>query len=304
MNLIWLEDFLALAATGNFSRAAEDRHSSQPAFSRRIRGLEEWVGSALFDRSTQPAQLTEVGEWFREVAQDLVARVACIPGDARAVAEASSSTLRVACTHALSLTFLPSWLRTAEAVTTLGPVQLMSDVLQRCEDLMQQRKVQFLLCHAHSSVRGVLDVGGYVSTKVGSDIVVPVSGPTSGDKPMHTLEGGAENVPILRYTAESGLGRIIHSVVDRRLEGVTTRTALTAHVASVLRTMAIQGRGIAWLPQTLVQEDLDQGTLVLAAGDRWSVAVDIRLYRGRGELGRIGEAFWEFATASPMNPGN
>ena len=65
MNLIWLEDFLALAATGNFSRAAEDRHSSQPAFSRRIRALEEWLGAELFDRSTQPAQLTEVGEWFR-----------------------------------------------------------------------------------------------------------------------------------------------------------------------------------------------------------------------------------------------
>ena len=62
MNLIWLEDFLALAATGNFSRAAEERHSSQPAFSRRIRGLEEWVGADLFDRSTQPARLTEVGE--------------------------------------------------------------------------------------------------------------------------------------------------------------------------------------------------------------------------------------------------
>jgi DNA-binding transcriptional LysR family regulator len=51
MNLIWLEDFLALAATGNFSRAAEDRHSSQPAFSRRIRALEEWVGVDLFDRN-------------------------------------------------------------------------------------------------------------------------------------------------------------------------------------------------------------------------------------------------------------
>ena len=37
MNLIWLDDFLALAATGNFSRAADERHSSQPAFSRRIR---------------------------------------------------------------------------------------------------------------------------------------------------------------------------------------------------------------------------------------------------------------------------
>ena len=65
MNLFWLEDFLALAATGNFSRAAEERHMTQPAFSRRIRALEEWLGTELFDRSSQPARLTEAGEWFR-----------------------------------------------------------------------------------------------------------------------------------------------------------------------------------------------------------------------------------------------
>src|SRR4029453_18131155 len=106
MNMIWLEDFLALAATGNFSRAAEDRHSSQPAFSRRIRALEEWVGADLFDRSSQPAQLTEVGEWFAGVAQELIARVSRIPGDARRVARASSLTLQIASTHVLSFTFL------------------------------------------------------------------------------------------------------------------------------------------------------------------------------------------------------
>jgi len=67
MNLIWLDDFLALAATGNFSRAADDRHTSQPAFSRRIRALEEWIGADLFDRSSQPAQLTEVGQSLSEI---------------------------------------------------------------------------------------------------------------------------------------------------------------------------------------------------------------------------------------------
>ena len=53
MNLIWLDDFLTLASSGSFSRAAQERHMTQPAFSRRIRALEEWLGTELFDRSSQ-----------------------------------------------------------------------------------------------------------------------------------------------------------------------------------------------------------------------------------------------------------
>ena len=101
LDLDWLEDFLALAESGNFSRAADERHMTQPAFSRRVRALEEWLGVDLFDRSSQPAQLTEVGHWFRQVAQDLQAEVARIPGEARAIAQASSTTLRFASSPAL-----------------------------------------------------------------------------------------------------------------------------------------------------------------------------------------------------------
>ena len=299
MNLIWLEDFLALAATGNFSRAAEERHSSQPAFSRRIRGLEEWLGAELFDRSSQPARLTEAGEWFRLVAQDLLSRIARLPGDAKAVSEASSLTLRFACTHALSLTFLPAWLRSLESTLTLGPVQLMSDVLERCEALMLQGKVQFVLSHAHPKAQGALDSDAYPSIEIGSDTLIPVSAPDAQGGALHSLAAkGEAPVPLLRYTEESGLGRIIQAVLGRRLEDCSTRTVFTAHLASVLRTMVCDGRGLGWLPRTLVKDDLETGVLVPAAAPDWSVPVAIRLYRDRGLVGRAAEGFWQSAIES------
>src|SRR4051794_36924221 len=142
LNLSWLDDFLAVASTGNFSRAAEERHMTQPAFSRRIRALEEWLGVVLIDRTSHPAALTEAGEWFTSVAQDILGRVAQVPDEARAVANATSATLRIASTHALSFTFLPSWLRGLESRIAIGPIQLVSDVLQHCEALMLQGRVQ------------------------------------------------------------------------------------------------------------------------------------------------------------------
>ena len=296
MNLIWLHDFLALAATGNFSRAAEDRHSSQPAFSRRIRALEEWMGADLFDRSSQPATLTEVGEWFAGVAQELIARVARVPGDAQKIAEASSVTLRIASTHALSFTFLPRWLRSLESNTTLGPVQLMSDVLQRCEALMQQSKVQFVLSHAHSKAQGALDAEPYRSARIGEDLLIAVSAPDEeGNARYQLARQGGPAVPVLQYTEESGLGRIMRAVIGRRLESVPAQAVFTAHLASVLRTMVLDGRGIAWLPQTLVEDDIDQGRLVAAASNDWEVPLEIRLYRDSELLGKAANAFWNAA---------
>jgi hypothetical protein len=58
MELDWLEDFLALVEHQHFGRAAEARNVSQPAFSRRIRLLETWLGAPLFNRDTHRVALT------------------------------------------------------------------------------------------------------------------------------------------------------------------------------------------------------------------------------------------------------
>lgn len=294
MNLTWFDDFLALAASGNFSRAADERHMTQPAFSRRIRALEEWLGTELFDRSSQPARLTEAGQWFRKVAQDLLAQVARVPGEARAIAEANSNTLRFAATHALSFTFMPSWLRTLEARTPVGPIRLLSDVLQRCEALLLQSQVQFVLSHAHAQAPGELQASGCPSVCIGEDVLIPASAPDEQGQPRHRLADKG-TVQLLGYSAESGLGHILNEVRGTALERLPTQTVFTAHLASVLRTMVLDGRGLAWLPHSLIGEDLASGRLVEAADRAWHVDLDIRLYRDRSPLGAAGEAFWEAA---------
>lgn len=302
MNFIWLEDFLALAATGNFTRAATERHSSQPAFSRRIRALEEWVGEDLIDRSTYPANLTEVGEWFRGIAQELLLRVSRVPEDAKQVAEASSVTLRLASTHALSFTFLPRWLRSLEASATLGPIQLISDVLQNCEILMQEGKVQFVISHSHPAAKGPLDSDSYCSIVVGYDLLLPVTCKGNDGGPRYFLsDASITSVPLLEYTKESGLGRIISSVLNSQKRESGLQAVFTAHLASVLRTMVIDGRGIAWLPKTLIEDDLQQGLLVAAGGQEWNIPVSVSLYRDLKLTGKAAENFWDHAVESKIS---
>jgi LysR family transcriptional regulator, hypochlorite-specific transcription factor HypT len=291
MNLTWLEDFLVLAGSGNFSRAAELRHMTQPAFSRRIRALEEWLGVALFDRSGHPVALTESGQWFRSVAEEILARVARVPDEARAVANAASATLRFAATHALSLTFLPPWLRALEQRQPLGPIQMVSDVAANCEALIAQGRVQFLLCHAHPQVPGRLDPGAYRSVQVGTDMLLPVSAPGRGTRPRHALDG-AGRVPLLGYSAESGLGRIVRALRADALERAAAEPVFTAHLATLLKTMALEGRGVAFLPRTLIEDELAAGRLVDAGRPAWAIEVQVRLYRRAGTEAPAAEAFW------------
>jgi LysR family transcriptional regulator, hypochlorite-specific transcription factor HypT len=300
MNLSWLEDFLALAASGNFSRAAEERHMTQPAFSRRIRALEDWLGTELFDRSSQPARLTAAGEWFRNAAHELLARVARVPGEAKAVAEAHSTTLRFAATHALSFTFMPSWLRGLESRTTVGPIRLVSDVFARCEAMLLQSQAQFVLTHAHPLSSSELQSQYYPFASVGSDVIVPVSAPDATGRPRHQLANASPEspLPLLSYSPESGIGRILQEIHGAWLERCPAHSVFQAHLASVLRTMALDGRGMAWLPQTLIEEDLASGRLMEAAPREWHIEVEIRLYRDRSPLGKAAEDFWTVACAA------
>ena len=64
-----------MVEAGSFSRAADRRNVAQPAFSRRIRLLEEWIGVTLFDRDRQPIRLTDAGRQLMPIADNVVHQI-------------------------------------------------------------------------------------------------------------------------------------------------------------------------------------------------------------------------------------
>lgn len=284
MDLSWIEDFVALAETGNFSRAAAARHCTQPAFSRRIRSLEDWAGAALFNRDTSPVRLTPAGERFRPTAIEAWRLLVQARDEARQAAHLAEAQLVVAATHALSLLFFPSWLTELEARGPIGPVRLVSDSQKACEELMTQGAAQFLLCHHHPAVPGRLDSGNFHAAPIGRDLLVPVVSP----KAVPSLAG---ELPYLAYSPESGMGRIVTAQLQSR-PPLRLRPVFTSHLSVVLRTMAGDGRGLAWLPLSLVEADLATGQLVRMGGEDWDIPVEIRLFRPRARQSPAAEAFW------------
>jgi LysR family transcriptional regulator, hypochlorite-specific transcription factor HypT len=303
METSWLQDFLTLAECGNFSRAAERRHMTQPALSRRIRSLEDWVGAALVDRSSHQAILTAAGERFRPVADEVLRRLHLGQEEALEAAQATASTLRFASTHVLSLTFFPTWLRGLEARTAIGTVSLVADHMQACEQVMLQGEANFLLCHHHPAAATRLDSHAFVSVTIGTDRLVPVSSPGIDEAPLHALPGSPERpAAFLAYSIASGMGRILAAARAQDAPPAWLEPVFTSHVATVLKTMARNGRGLAWSPLSVIEDDLQEGTLVRAGGEEWDIPIDIRLFRPRSRQSRSAEMFWALAAAPATAP--
>ncbi len=75
MELHQLRYFVAVAETGNFTRAAERSHVTQPSLSQQILNLEKEVGHKLFHRLGRKAVLTEAGAAFLERARRILFEV-------------------------------------------------------------------------------------------------------------------------------------------------------------------------------------------------------------------------------------
>ncbi|MBN9547791.1 MAG: LysR family transcriptional regulator [Alphaproteobacteria bacterium] len=82
-----LKTFLAVARTGNVTRAAREVNLAQSSVSDQIQALETELGASLFTRSRQGLALTPAGEALKPYAEDLLA----LADDARAAVDASRS---------------------------------------------------------------------------------------------------------------------------------------------------------------------------------------------------------------------
>lgn len=297
MELDWLRDFAALAEHGNFSRAADVRHITQPAFSRRVRALEDWIGTPLFVRGAQGATLTAAGEAFRPLAFDLVREIEHARRATLAVAARRSDALAIAATHALSFTFFPAWISRNVDLETFGKLNLISDTLDACEQAMSSGEVHFLLCHWHERMRLKLDQERHASIPVGGDTLVAVSAPDTRGIPLWPLPAtGSRPTRLLSYSPASGLGRILASLSplqEADIRPVATEVVFSSHLAAALLAMARDGQGAAWLPTSLIGEDLACGRLVRAGAVATDILLDIRLIRSPVCRNRVADALWE-----------
>lgn len=106
-----LKVFLAVADNSSFTLAAEKLFLTQPAVSKRIAGLEDQLGCALFDRIGRDIQLTEAGRTLLPRARTWLLELDDIRRSISNLNDEVAGTLCIGTSHHVGLHRLPPILR-------------------------------------------------------------------------------------------------------------------------------------------------------------------------------------------------
>ena len=272
----WLEDFIALAATRSFSRAAEKRFVTQPAFSRRIRSLEGVLGLTLVNRSRTPVELTEAGQLFLITARNLTEQLGEVVRHLHKIEGQQGEVLQIAAAHSLSLGFFPAWIAELREQGLPLNTRLVASNVGEAVHALREGSCDLILAYYDPDAALQLPPEIFPSLHLGTTEMLPVCAVDAAGQPLYDLESGHQ-LPLLAYSAGAFLGRSVNQLLRQR--GLRANTLYETAMADSLKAMALQGLGVAWVPRLSVSAELQRGELVVCGAEHWQLPLEIRLYR-------------------------
>ncbi|WP_324769717.1 LysR substrate-binding domain-containing protein [Pokkaliibacter plantistimulans] len=278
MEVSWLEDFLTLAVTRNFSRAAELRNVTQPAFSRRIRNLEYWVGATLVDRSIFPIILTPAGDVFRKTAQETLDSLRNGREEAQGFVPKAGEIVSIAASHTLAVSFFSDWHMKLQAKIGKIKVRVVADHVAGCIEALITDNCDLMLSYSNPALPSLADIERYPYLTLSQERLVPVSIPKPDKTPFFDLNS-EKTLPLLCYSSNSYLGRLTAAIIEREKLSPRLDFSVECSMSEVLKRGALAGAGIAWIPEGAARQELDSGALVIAGGINFTSPLAISLFR-------------------------
>ena len=293
MELYWLLDFLALVRTGSFSRAATERHVTQSAFSRRIQALEDWVGAPLFDRGTRPVDLTGAGQQLLPIAvgsvEPLLDFRASIRSGSADAAPMVSFLMPTACSAGIFPALLARLNREIGPLVGRGSVLPIDDLAER----YAAGEADLALSYRHPALPRPAGIAGLEAIEIGDEPLIPVCAPQRRGTPGFDLPAAPGIALVyLPYGRSSFIGRAVDDEVARRVAEVRVQNLFEDPLIFVLKELALQGMGVAWLPRSVIERNLGDGSLVRIGGGDWDIPLTVELLRRKKRLPEAAEAVW------------
>ena len=257
LNYHHLRYFQVVAHEGHLTQAARRLHLSQSALSSQIRKLEERLGQPLFERRNRRLHLTEAGR----IALDHADAIFNTGEELLAILSQRSAgrkVLRVGSMATLSRNYQLAFL---QPVLVRNDVEVILRSGNQAEllDALASLHLDLVLTHQPAPVE---DLSPFLTHRLSEQSVALVGQPSlcpSGLSLAERLQG----FPLILPSRASGL-RLDIDMLMQQLD-ITPGVVAEVDDMAMVRLLAREGIGLAIIPPIVVQDELDNGLLVVAA---------------------------------------
>ncbi|MEY4443151.1 MAG: hypothetical protein RL442_2151, partial [Pseudomonadota bacterium] len=219
----------------------------------------------LVDRSSYPTRLTPAGETFYPQALEMLRALQSTRTLLRTHGAAGQDMIAFAVPHTLAFTFFPTWVsRLHEGFGGFKSRLIALNVHDAVMHLVEG-SCDLLIAYHHASQPIALDAEHYDVLSLGQETLGPYAQPDDHGVPRHVLPGTPEQpLPYLGYASGAYLGQMVEQMLKQSPAAVHLNRVYETDMSEGLKAMALQGHGVAFLPLSAVERELEQGKLVSA----------------------------------------
>ena len=185
---------------------------------------------------------------------------------------------------------------------------MRADDLPNCLRALRRGEIDFAIAYRDAPSDGqrddeVHDFSGLQCLPIGSDRLIPVCKPDQDGTPLFRLDGVESDIPYLRFGDTAPIGRHVEPMLDTLGLSARLQTVYENSMAGALRMRACDGYGLAWLPESLVYSDIEDGRLVQCGQQAWSVDLSIVLVRVQRDANRLTGSLWDYLADTTVPSG-
>ncbi len=250
-----LRAFVRVAELGSVTKAARELHLSQPAVTIAVRKLEEELGTSLFIRTSRGVTLTKTGEALLARARDVLRTLRDARAEIDALEHEPRGTFSLGCHESLGAYFLPGFMTAFLAAHPGIELALVNANSREVERMVIERAI---------------DVGLVVN---------PGSHPDAVVSPLFTDRVELLATPQLRRTKRDprallasvpllyvpALRQVQYILGALDQAGATTGRHLPCSSLELVKSLALDGAGVAILPSRVATYRTSKGALAAIA---------------------------------------
>jgi LysR family transcriptional regulator, hypochlorite-specific transcription factor HypT len=235
------------------------------------------------DRSSYPTKLTPAGETLYAQALELLQSLQNTRAMLRGHNSAGQDFIEFAVPHTLAFTFFPAWI--ASLREGFGPIKSRLIALNVHDAAMRlvEGGCDVLIAYHHSSQPLQLDAERYEMVVLGQEVIAPYAKVGPDGQAVFSLPGtAARPLPYLGYAPGAYLGGITDWILKQAKTPIHLGRVYETDMAEGLKVMALEGHGIAFLPQSAVRKEIQSGALMevsLPGEAPLSLTMEVRAYR-------------------------